>query len=411
MALDGRHSSDSLPSQPGASRPARSVLFLAQLPPPHHGQSAMAAAVYKVLERDAGCTMRHLWRGGARQANDVGKRRFGKYLGFVGLLAQLLLDRARGRRYDLAYLGMAPWAHTLWRDALLVSVAKLLADRCWLHVHGQGLEAILEGPGIRNALLRRMLTGTDLIAMTGDVARAGTASGRFRRVIRLANMAPDPGPPPKRQPRRTLHIGCLGNLDPRKGVIDFVDTVIKLAADGLPVTATIVGGDTAALTASALRADIEARGAQGIITVAGRASEAEKSRLLSDFDVFLYLSRHDLAPLALIEALAHACAPILLDIGGLRDMVGPALANQVLPADADAADLYPRIHALISTYCAHPDRLAQTKAEARLRYVAQYGPARFRDGLLAALEDDTAQDSVAIAPSVAGAGQRAGADA
>ena len=417
MALKRPHNAEALPPQPGTSRPARSVLFLAQLPPPHHGQSAMAAAVHEVLEHEAGCTMRCLWRGGAKQAGDVGKRRLGKYLGFAGLLAQLLFDRARGRRYDLAYIGMAPWAHTLWRDALLVSVAKLLADRCWLHVHGQGLEEILSEPGPRNDLLRTMLSGTDLIAMTGDVAHAGAASGQFRRIIPLANMAPDPGPrdsvaaPQDGLGRRRLHIGCLGNLDPRKGVFDFVDTICRLVADGLPVTATIIGGDTAALTASALRAHIEERGASAFITVAGRVSEAEKSRLLKSFDVFLYLSRHDLAPLAVIEALAHGCAPILLDIGGLRDMVGRALEDQVLPAQADAAALYAQIHGLISSYCADPSRLAQTKAEARLRYVDKYSPQRFRDGLIAALDEDTAQVRAGAIPHLAGTGHRAGADA
>ena len=417
MTSEEPHSTAELPPRPGTPRPVRSVLFLAQLPPPHHGQSAMAAAIYEFLELEASCTMRHSWRGGARKANDVGKRRLGKYLGFVGLLAQLLFDWARGRRYDLAYLGMAPWAHTLWRDALLVSVAKLLADRCWLHVHGQGLEAILSGPGPRNALLRRMLGGTELIAMTDDVARAGAASGLFRRVIPLANMAPDPGQqdpiatPQDGIAQRRLHIGCLGNLDPRKGVIDFVDTVDALVADGLPVTATIVGGDTAALTASQLRAHIQELGADRFITVAGRVSEAEKSRLLKDFDVFLYLSHHDLAPLAVIEALAHGCAPILLDIGGLRDMVGRALADQVLPAEADTAALYPRIHALISAYCADPVRLAQTKAEARLRYVDKFSPARFYQALAAALGEDTAPTRIGGAPSLAGAGREAGADA
>lgn len=312
---------------------ARRVLLLAQTPPPHHGQSAVAARIHEILAAAPGLTVERRWRGGARSNRDIGRKSVGKLFGFAMLVGELAGLALTGRRYDIVYLGTAPWAHTVMRDAILAGLGKWLAARTLVHVHGDGLDRILTGGGLRNRLLRRLLRGTELIAITAGDAEDARQSGLFDRVTVLANCAPDPGEGGT-APNRTLSIACLGNLDPRKGVLDFVDVVARLAARGAQVQAVIVGGPTASLDAADLRERAAALGAGDCITVTGWVSEERKSALLARADVFLYLSRHDLAPVALIEALAHGCAPIVLDVGGVAQMVGPALAGNVIPADA-----------------------------------------------------------------------------
>ena len=362
------------------------ILFLAQLPPPHHGQSAVAQSVHDILKTDAGTPIEHLWRGGAADAKDVGKKRLSKYFAFASFLIQLLWLFVSGRRYRLVYLGMAPWAHTAIRDALLAGVSKLVAKRVWLHVHGDGLEEILDGRSLKNRVIRRLIANTELIAITKDTYFLGVQSGVFARVIDLPNIAGDPGEF-DRTPREPLTVSCLGNLDPRKGVLDFVETIGSLKADGHSVTASVVGGPTAQMSAEDLREFVSDCGLFATIEVTGRVSETRKTAILSKTDVFLYLSRHDLAPIALIEALAHGAVPIVLDIGGLADMVGAHFAKNVLPAHLTGEALFSEAKRIIAGYGSDPDRLFADKNAARRRYLDEFSPTRYRTRILAELND------------------------
>ena len=260
-------------------------MFLAQLPPPHHGQSAVADTVYRILRQDADLNVQHKWRGGAAGNGDVGKRSIGKYIAFLTLVLELIWCFVSGRRFRLAYLGMAPWSHTVLRDAILAGLAKLVAERTWVHVHGDGLERILAGATIRDRLVKTALTGTELIAITADTVRIGRNAGIFSQVIDLPNAAEDPGDIDLTA-HVPLNIGCLGNLDPRKGVLDFVDAIDALTKSRIETKAAIVGGETAHLTAADLRQRIADKELSDRITVTGRVSEEEKSRILNEQDVF-----------------------------------------------------------------------------------------------------------------------------
>lgn len=365
----------------GARGDARSVLFLAQLPPPVHGQSAMAKATHDMLAGPLGFRVTQRWGGGAAGNEDVGRRSFGKYLGFGWLLLRLAAMALSGRRHDIAYLGFAPWAHTALRDALLAGVAKLAARRTWVHLHGEGLADLLEGRGLRNRLARRLLSGTELIAVTGEAAREARRLGVFTRVFELPNLAADPGAPQRRRDRDELVVSCLCNLDPRKGVLDFVEAVGAAVEKGVRLRAVIAGGGTAALSVEELRRRVEQRGLGHVIEIAGRVDEQARSRLLADSDVFLYLSRHDLAPLALIEALAHGCAPLVLDIGGLRRMVGARLSGNVLEPSLDGAALAAEAADRLQAYGRDRPRLEADRDAARARYGEAYSPQMFRERL------------------------------
>jgi len=378
--LDTPLSEPAAKSRRRAAKARKSVLFLAQTPPPHHGQSAIAALVRDVFDKDAEMVIDQRWSGGAQANTDIGHRTFGKYFGFARLVLELIALIATGRRYDIAYLGIAPWAHTALRDVLLTGLAKRLAKRTWMHVHGNGLSALTSRPGMLGWMVRRLLAGAEVIAITREVGEEAAESGLFSRILPLPNMAADPG---DAAPARTgtLTIACLGNLDPRKGVLDFVDVTSEIAAKDSRIRAIIIGGETAQLGVDDVKARAASQGTAHRIRVTGWISEERKTAELAQADIFLYLSRHDLAPVALIEALAHGCAPIVLDIGGLSEMVGPELqANVITMAGGDAALAVAR--ARIEAYLDDPEALERDKARARRRYLDAYSPATFRDGIL-----------------------------
>ena len=201
------------------------VLFLAQLPPPLHGQSAISAAVHAMLHQDPDNHVEHLWRGGAASNQDVGRRSLRKYWQFATLVGKLIGTWISGRRYSHAYLAMAPWAHTAVRDALLARLARLSARRILIHIHGAGLDQHLVGTGLKAKLMRACLRDTDLIAITGETAAQARSSGLFRTVHQVRNFAPDPGDMVTGDgtghadgagDRTAITLGWLGNLDRAK---------------------------------------------------------------------------------------------------------------------------------------------------------------------------------------------------
>lgn len=373
-------------NQSGTTRQTRprKVLFLAQTPPPHHGQSAIAALVRSVFEADAKMVVDQRWRGGAQSNKDVGKKSIGKLFGFFGFVIELLMLLVTAKRYDFAYLGIAPWAHTAMRDMILAGLAKRLAKRTWIHVHGNGLSELVEHPGLRGLLARWLLSGTEVIAITEDACQKAKALGLFSRVLPLANMSVDPGET-ERPSQGKITIACLGNLDPRKGVLDFVDIVSAVAREDKRVHAVIIGGETAQLSVEDVKARAAKHGVADHINVTGWVTEEHKTDLLSEADIFLYMSRHDLAPVALIEALAHGCAPIVLDIGGLAEMVGPQLHSNVI-VETESESALPHAQDMIRAYLGVPELLAQDKARARHRYLTTYSPEIFKTTLLGFLK-------------------------
>ena len=363
------------------------ILFLAQLPPPFHGQSVVAGEIHRIFLSQPHKQVRHLWLGGARNATDVGKRSLSKYLKFLWMLVTLAGYFVSGRRFGVAYLGVAPWAHTIFRDALLILAAKPLADRCWIHVHGDGLARYLKPVTLKEKLVSAAFSGTELIAITVEEAARAHNSALFTEVHHLPNFSDDPR---LRKSRKTgtIHLGTVGNLDPRKGISEFVETIRLLKQDGHSVKGTIVGGPTASLTVDALKRQVDMAGLNKQISVTGRVVEEEKNRLLSEFDVFLYPSRHDLAPLSVIEAIAHGCVPVVLATGGIPEIVGEALQKNVLPASLSAEEFSNSAAEIIAGYISAPETLHNDSVLARSRFLETYTKKRFEGNVLAMLNRD-----------------------
>jgi len=388
----------------GESDRRRSALFIAQFPPPHHGQSVMASLVRDVFLQ-AGLSITVLWSGGARNLEDVGRRTLTKYFGFMRLVFELSLMWLFGRRFDLAYLGFVPWAHTALRDALLALIAKGLGNRVFVHVHGDGFVELLKGTSWRSRFIRSCLRSTEVLAITAETARNAARLGLFARVIPLSNTCDDPGHPKEPAESGSIGVGWLGNLDPRKGVMDFVDVVGKLRKRGVAFRATVAGATTTSLSVEALKDHVANLGLADHICVLGYGGREMKAALLTSHDVLLYLSRHDLSPLVVIEALAHGNIPIVIDCGGLREMVGPQLSQNVLPANLSRDAAITRAVDIILGYAADRSLLARDKMRARERYLKAYHPEAFRGDILSFINEDDPRSADATPHKSALAGE------
>ncbi len=371
----------------------RTVLLLAQLPPPVHGVTTMTRHVRDTLRGMGGVSVEQQWTGGATSLVDVGRGSLAKAVQFARFVIALALRPFSQPKVDVAYLTMAPWAKTAIRDAILAACAKRLSRRTLVHVHGEGLESMLADTSLRARLIRRMLAGTELLAITARCRETGAGSHVFTRTWALPNVSPDPGSRPVAASRPLssgLVCGTLGNLDPRKGVLSFVDAIAAAKSAGLPVTGRLVGGGTPHLSPDALAAVIHDKGLDDVITVEGPRYGQSKADFLHDLDVFLYLSRHDHAPLVLIEAMAHGAVPICLDTGGIAEIMGTALAPNLIRRNLDSAHMQSEVLRRLEVYASNPAALAADRKAARRRYLEAYTEAAFASSLASIVWNDPA---------------------
>ncbi|MBL8567200.1 MAG: glycosyltransferase family 4 protein [Hyphomicrobiaceae bacterium] len=371
----------------------RTVLLLAQVPPPVHGVTVVTRHVCDALREMKGVSVEQQWAGGAARLEDVGRGSLGKAIQFVSFVISLAIRALAQPKVDVAYLTLAPWATTAIRDAILAACAKRLSRRILVHVHGEGLDVILADTSLRARLIRRFLAGTELVAITTRCRDTGARSKLFTRTWSLPNGSPDPGPRPDTASRTGSYgvlCGTLGNLDPRKGVLRFVDAISAAKAAGIPVLGRIVGDRTPHLSPEGLADLINAKGLEGAICVEGPKYAEEKTDFLHELDVFLYLSRHDHAPLVLIEAMAHGAVPICLDTGGIGEIMGAALAPNLIPSDTDDRDIQSRVLSRLAHYASDPKALATDRQAAYRRYLEAYTEPAFASSLAAIIGEETA---------------------
>ncbi len=372
-------------------------LFLAQLPPPIHGVSMMSKQVYDMVGTLGAYEIDYLWSGSAKNLNDIDKKSLGKIFGFATLVMTLVFRFVSGKRYDTAYLTFAPWTHAAIRDGFLAWLAGLSSGRVLLHLHGEGLTQVIGQKGIRNKLIYWLIQKSELVAITGSSAALARQSAIFSKVHLLPNFVANPAnsPLPKTsrttggEGKRSLEILFLGNLDPRKGVLQFLDFIQALDKEGLAVKAKIVGAATKFLSVEDVRKEGEKRNIGGLLSVLGPRYGQDKTDFLRQGDIFLYPSRHDYAPLVLIEAMSAGLIPITYDTGGIAEIAGDYFQGHVISPRLPQPVQNSIVIGLIKKYSADYKTLEQDKAKARLLYEQKYTKEKFIHNFTSILDSTT----------------------
>jgi len=137
------------------------------------------------------------------------------------------------------------------------------------------------------------------------------------------NVAP---PPP---PFRLIHAGAFDGL---KGQDVVVETLARLAAEGIDAHALFLGGGPARAAVEALTAS---RGVADRCTFAGQVEDVGAHFAASH--LMLLPSASEGGPLVLVEAMAAGCPVVGHDVGGSREMVADGEAGVLVPSLEPAA--------------------------------------------------------------------------
>jgi glycosyltransferase involved in cell wall biosynthesis len=283
------------------------ILVLAQAPPPVHGQSVMVSSMVKGLP-SLGVDVRHVPLSLSRSHDEIGLWRPRKALAAVraGLAAR---RAARAEAFDALYYVPAPGKRgALWRDLVVLGLARRATPRLVLHWHAPGLGAWIGAKGLswERARAQRVLGGADLsLVLSPDLASDAQAFRPLRTEV-VSNGIPDPGEPAPRPMGSPVEVLFLGTGSRTKGLHDAAEAIAQLQHRRPGAFRLTFAGDFAS-PADELEFNRWARASEGAIRRAGFVNEAQKHALLSNSDVFCFPTHypHEGQPLALLEAMAH----------------------------------------------------------------------------------------------------------
>jgi len=359
------------------------VLVFAHVPPPHHGQSYMIQLMLENLEKSnlAGSERLELFHVNARLSDgvdDIGVWRIGKLFRLGGYIAQAWWMRWRYSLDAFYYVPAPAKRSALYRDWLVLSLAASFFKIRIFHWHATGLGPwVKEGMSfgwwrrLESSITRRLLSRHDLSCVLNEWGRHDIEAFSPPRVAVVANGIPDPCPDfnstllPERLQRlsqRSLHsqtnpplfrLLYLAHATRAKGLFDAIEAVAqanaKLAQNpGSPrIRLTVAGAffsreEERAFQERINQNDLALKG-QGkeesrAVVYAGHVAAAEKDRLLREADAVCFASYfpNEGQPVAVIEALAYGLPVLLSRWRALSEMISPALACLVDPADSSS---------------------------------------------------------------------------
>ncbi|KXJ99007.1 MAG: glycosyl transferase family protein [Acidobacteria bacterium OLB17] len=219
-----------------------------------------------------------------------------------------LREAIRRERPDIIHLNTSFSRLAMLRDAVLIRAAAGMGVPIVLHIHG-GPYFLKDEPG---PVLRRCIT-----TMMKYAARVIVLSEQERDVLAkrygrgdadvLANAVPMQEAAERAEEKSPRSIIFFGRLNREKGLSRIVDACRGLVERNIPFRFNAYGaGPDAESFLAEMRAVCGER-----FTFGGVADGGNKWQALAENDIFLLPSDHEGLPIALLEAMAAGCVPVV----------------------------------------------------------------------------------------------------
>lgn len=218
----------------------------------------------------------------------------------------------------------------------------------------------------RGALAERGVPGEKVIVVPNGTALPPPADPAWRRAVREREGIADD----------TVWVVSVGALNARKDPAVLIEAVTRSRAVGAPVALTLVGEGE---LAGALRALAAARGISHVVTLAGQRGDVHD--LLAAADIFVFSSRREGLPFAVLEAMAAGRAVIATAVDGIPEALdGGACGVLIAPGDVEGL-----AHAL-TELAGDAARRARLGAAARARVAQRFTQAHMTAATVAVYE-------------------------
>jgi glycosyltransferase involved in cell wall biosynthesis len=266
-------------------------------------------------------------------------RRDGERSGLGWFLKQALLvprfnNAIKKFRPDVVHINTSLVKRAIARDVLLAGAARKLGKPVVLHVHGGPFAA---GEFEWWHVGKNLLNQADKVIVLSDREKEAILDrDGIRRELDievLPNAVPVDEVPDAPRERNAKSIVYFGRIDANKGLDLIVEACACLKEKGVEFRFNCYG------TGPQGREFIDRM--LGVLGddfyYGGVVTGADKWRVLAENDVFLLPSRYEGLPMALLEAMAAGCVPVVSNVGSIATVVEDGV-NGVFVNETDAAE-------------------------------------------------------------------------
>lgn len=354
--------------------PTRAAVFVAQLPPPVHGQ-AVADAELARTQADR-LDLRVVPMRFAADVDDIGRFRLGKLWAAARVLGGALRARRTSRADTLVWSLGARSRLPVLRDAVLLSLLRPWFERTILHLHtGDYGDRIAHERGPVGRLVRRAFRDGELILLDERLDVEGARPPRPRAVHYLNYGVADPDVSRPTPAAGVPSVLFLGNLYPSKGTHDVVSAIARLRDAGTRVELTVAGappGDEEQRDLESLIAELDVADRVHLV---GPVHGEDKRSVLREATVFCFPTRYEAEgmPLVVMEAMGAGLPVVATSWRAIPSTVVEGETGFLVePGDVEAiADRIQRI-------ADDPELARRLGAAARRRYEDRFTLDRFR---------------------------------
>lgn len=360
----------------------RTILFMAQLPPPVHGAALRNKSLLESELLNREFNIINLPLRFIDEMKDLGKfsfRKIGLMFKYCGNLVKILATK----KPDLVYFTMSPSGGAFFRDMLFITIIKLFRKKRMLHFRVKGIKKTAS-TAIGRGLVKYAFAGSEVVCLSKhhmeDVA--GLTSRKPFLVpngikvetewLYLAN---------EKIPNAIPHFLFLSNLSVKKGIPDFIHALGIIKRNGWTFSASIVGNEWD-MTFAQVKMLLENEGVQDVVKIEGPKFGKEKFEHIVKADIFVFPTYFELFPGVILEAMQFGKAIVSTFEGSIPEMIDNNL-NGLLVKQRDAVALAEAIEKFLKD----PQMISTFGERARQKFFDEFTLEAFEKNMHAAFKE------------------------
>ena len=288
------------------------VLFIVPLPPPIHGASLRNASLVNSEEIQSQFEIRVIAMRFISDNSEMGKFSLSKIWKALVLYLNMCKE-ILSFKPDLVYFNSATFGFALYRDLVVIFLAKLFRSNLIIHLRTQGVERQTKESTWKKFLFSRAFRKTTLICLSENLAK-DVSSVYENDPIVVNNGIEGVGFPDRLYSSKKIQFLFLSNFLKTKGIFELVDAAEQLKNEAFDFRLVIAGKD-ADLSYQDINEYVISKNLEGLVTVLGPVYGKEKEILFKESDVFVFPTTFEAFPGVVLEAMQFGL-PVISTIEG-----------------------------------------------------------------------------------------------
>jgi glycosyltransferase involved in cell wall biosynthesis len=368
----------------------RTVLVVAQTPPPMHGQAIMTKLFLDAVHQRVSIAFVRM--AFSDTIVEVGRLRLQKLAELATLLVKIFWEKFRTKAEILYYPPASPNLVPFFRDVFVLGLTRWMFKKTVFHFHAVGIgEMYTRLPRCLRPLFRIAYFNPDLAICLTHATSVDAGHMIPRHTVVIPNAAVDrncghnaraPGTSEQSVPQ----ILFVGMFCEEKGVLDLISACQKLDSLNTPYRLAFAGAPQS--HEFALEAHRCAQSLQGEVSILGEVAGDAKWRLYREADIFCFPTHYSAEgfPVVLLEAMMFELPVVSTKWRGIPEIVGDRETG-LLVEPGDTSGLANSLKMLLDN-----SALRETMGGmGRKRYLAHFTAERYQqnmESVLASLAAD-----------------------